>query len=202
MNTRAGLFPCCVFPFFQLQYFFPFQSTANYREQYRISFSGEIGVRFLGGSCEVTSTLIRQILYQHRVIIISIEIEDLKLKRRHHQITHQTGGWFKDNTLGVNLMVIFPFGSLCVCRCKGQTNQIVFSHAAPFWGWCFLAHWHTCDHSIFYIVTVTERGDIYSLSVIFAESHFGVLQLQAELEHCLMFPSGSKNWSFKKCWEL
>lgn len=72
----------------------------NYSEQYRISSLGEIGIRFLGGSCEVTSVLIRQILHQHRFTIISMEIEDLKLKRRHHQIS---GGCFKDNTLDLTL---------------------------------------------------------------------------------------------------
>lgn len=44
-------------------------SSDHNREQYRISSFGEIGIRFLQGSCEVTSILMRQILYQHRVAL-------------------------------------------------------------------------------------------------------------------------------------
>lgn len=59
-------------------------SSEHNKEQYRIFSSGEIGIRFLQGSCEVTSILMRLILYQHRVALISMENEDLNLKRRHY----------------------------------------------------------------------------------------------------------------------
>lgn len=46
----------------------------------------------------VRSLMVRQILYQHRVTTISVEIEGLKLRRRQQQISHQTRRWFKDNS--------------------------------------------------------------------------------------------------------
>lgn len=93
----------------------------------------------------------RQILHQHRVTVISVEIEGLKLGRRQQQISHQTRGWFKDNspelTLGwsslwillrvqrtqhqVSLLMCFTFlgellpGALAHCFLQGP-NQEVF----------------------------------------------------------------------------
>ena len=154
MNAWAGLSSCCVFLVFQLWYFFPAQSTMNYRERYRISSSGEMDTRFLGGSCDVMAILIRQILYQRRVTVISIEMEDLKLKSRHHQSSCQTGWWFKDNTLELILRWSSPLDpSVCVDVKDKQTRQ--FSHMSPFHGRCCLVHWRTCGHNIFYVVRVT-----------------------------------------------
>lgn len=123
----------------------------------------------------------RQVLYQHRVTVISVEIEGLKLGRRQQLISHQTRRWSRGNSPELTSGWSSLWTLLCVQRTQGQLSLLLCFTLV---GSCCLVPWHTCGHT---------AGDIYSLSVVFAESHFAVLQLQAELDHCLMFPLGSKN---------
>lgn len=78
-----------------------------------------------------------------------------------------------------------PFGSF-----RGHRTRSVCSYASPFWGSCCLVPWHTCGH-ITFCRDLTRR-------YLFSECRICRISLcsfaaAAELDHCLMFPLGSKN---------
>lgn len=101
-------------------YSISFQARAQWTTGNGAESHGEIGIRFLGGRCEVTSILNRQISYQQRVTVISMEIEGPKLRRMQQQISHQTGRWFKDNSPEITLGWSSLWILLCVQRTQDQ----------------------------------------------------------------------------------
>lgn len=106
----------------------PWRRAQGYREQHRISSSGEIGISLLGAAGK-SLPVSKDILYQHRLKIIVLEIEGQKLKRRHHQISHWAG-WFKDNTLQLSWWWSPLDPCVCVDVKNKQTGQL--SPSSPF----------------------------------------------------------------------
>lgn len=133
------------------------------------------------------------------VTVISMEIEDLKLKRRHHQILYRTEGWFKGSTFELTFwwsscldpsvcadVKDKPDGFLTCCTFLREMLPCALAHRQPQY---FL---HNSDLNKRYLFFECHICRI-SLCSCAAAGRAGALSDVS---------FGIDLWSFKKCWEL
>lgn len=133
------------------------------------------------------------------VTVISVEIEDLKLRRRHHQISYRAEGRFKDGTFELTFWCSSPShpsvcadvkdkpdGFLTCCTFLRETLPCALAHVQPQY---FLYNSDLNKRYVFFERRIC-RISLWSFA---AAGRAGALSNVS---------FGIELWSFKKCWEL